>query len=191
MPRTNSCTQEAVTLQSGTFPAAFHDGFSPVSQKKPLFIHTKCVQKRTPSPFLVDATLCSRTLEVVGCFESTFATVENTWRSYPNVKKAKKRRFCNICTTKERIFLPIVSKFSCGSFKMHFQWSLSSFKSRFVWACFIVACLGLLPRTAATSWVTRVEVRSKIFDYRWWEDFVLAYFVHKYTRHCGCGEACN
>ena len=36
------------------------------------FFHAKCVQKRTPTAFLVDITLCSRTLEVLSCFPTIF-----------------------------------------------------------------------------------------------------------------------
>ena len=48
-------------------------GFSPISRES-FFLNTKCVSKRTPTPFLVIVTLCNRTLGVSNCFPSVFAT---------------------------------------------------------------------------------------------------------------------
>ena len=67
MPKTNSSTKEAITLQSSTLPVAFRSGFLPISPKTGFF-HAKCVSKRTPTAFLVVVTLCSITLKVLGCF---------------------------------------------------------------------------------------------------------------------------
>ena len=74
VPRAFSSTEEAIAVLSSILPVAFHSGFLSISPKIGIF-HTKCVQKGTPTPFLVDNTFCSSTLEVLGYFPYIFATV--------------------------------------------------------------------------------------------------------------------
>ena len=102
VPQTNSSTEEAITSQSSTLPVAFHSGFLPISPKTGFF-HAKCVSKRTPTAFLVVVTLCSISLEVLGCFLFIFATaLANTSsaraRTKKSTQKCQKSRFCDFCT---------------------------------------------------------------------------------------------
>ena len=88
--------EEAITSLPGTLPVSFH---SPGTR----FFHTNCVRKRTPTAFLVNNILCSRTLEALSCFPSIFSSaVTGTWsaraRTKKNTQKCQKRRFCNFCS---------------------------------------------------------------------------------------------
>ena len=108
VPQPFSSTEEAIAVLSNILPVAFHSGFLPISPKIGFF-HTKCVQKGTPMPFLVDNTSCSSTLEVLGYFPYIFATVvTNTSsaraRTKKNTQKCQNWRFCYFCT-QNRTFL--------------------------------------------------------------------------------------
>ena len=108
MPQTNSSTEEAITSQSSTLPVAFHSDFLPISPKTGFF-HAKCVSKRTPMAFLVVATLCSITLEVLGCFLFIFATAvaitsSARARTKKSTQKCQKSRFCDFCIKNRTFF---------------------------------------------------------------------------------------
>ena len=110
MPQTNSSTEEAITSQSSTLPVAFRSGFLPILPKTGFF-HAKCVSKRTPTAFQVVVTLCSITLEVLGCFLFIFATaVANTSSARARTKKVLKN-------AKNHVFATFALKIALFSLK--------------------------------------------------------------------------
>ena len=108
VPQAFSSTGEPIAVLSSILPVAFHSGFLSISLIIGIF-HTKRVQKGTPTPFLVDNTFCSSTLEVLGYFPYIFETVVTDTkcaraRTKKNTQKCQKRRFCYFCT-QNRTFL--------------------------------------------------------------------------------------
>ena len=69
-----SSTEKTIAVLSSILSLAFHCGFLSISPQTGFF-HTKCVETRTPTPFLLDNTFCSSSLKSLGYFPYIYATV--------------------------------------------------------------------------------------------------------------------
>ena len=96
--------EEAITSLSGTLPVAFHGGFLPILSKTGFF-HTKYVEKRSSTAFLVDITFFSSTLVVLSCFSSIFASaVTDTLSARARTKKNAQKCQKQLLHTKTHFF---------------------------------------------------------------------------------------